>query len=272
MKKFLNSLISDLKKIIVGYGFIASIIVVFLLCFTSVIYRDILNGKEYTVIEILLSEKNFTNMEFSSQSILYTSVSPYITIFLPILSSIPFVTTLCAERSGGNIRFIITRTGKMVYCISKFLSALLSGMLSVMLGFVLYSVAICISFECNIKVSELIKMYIGMAFYGAVSVLPALLLSAFIKNKYVVCCFPFIFMHFYYTIIAKIQDYLFSENMGSTVVKMGFLFPDMLKNILLDYNNVEKLHEYTVIYYSLLTIFTFIGFVVIMNRRFDYGQ
>ena len=111
-----------------------------------------------------------------------------------------------------------------------------------------------------------------MAFYGAVSVLPALLLSAFIKNKYVVCCFPFIFMHFYYTIIAKIQDYLFSENMGSTVVKMGFLYPDMLKNILLDYNNVEKLHEYTVIYYSLLTIFTFIGFAVIMNRRFDYGQ
>lgn len=272
MKKFLNSLISDLNKIIVGYGFIASVVFVFLLCFTSVIYRDILNGKEYTVIEILLSEKNFTNMEFSSQSILYTSVSPYITIFLPILSSIPFVTTLCAERSGGNIRFIITRTGKMVYCISKFLSALLSGMSSVMLGFVLYSVAICISFECNIKVSELIKMYIGMAFYGAVSVLPALLLSAFIKNKYVVCCFPFIFMHFYYTIIAKIQDYLFSENMGSTVVKMGFLYPDMLKNILLDYNNVEKLHEYTVIYYSLLTIFTFIGFVVIMNRRFDYGQ
>ncbi len=272
MKKILNFLISDLKKIIIGYGFIVSIIVVFLLCFTSVIYQDTFTGKEYTVSEIITMKKGFTNIEFSAQSILHTSVSPYITIFLPILSSIPFVTVFCAERIGGNIRFIITRTGKMIYYISKFLSALLSGALSVMFGFILYSIVICMIFKYNGTISELMKMYAGMAFYGAVSVLPALLLSAFIKNKYMVCCFPFIFMHFYYTVIAKIQDYFSSKRMGLIVIKMGFLYPDTLKNILINDNNTVNLSRYVILYYSLLTILTFIGFIVIMDRRLDYGQ
>lgn len=273
MKGLMNCLYIDLKKTIISYGFIVSIMITFLLCFSSVIYTNSFTGKEHTAIEIILTRKQFNMIQFFGREILLTSVSPYITIFLPVLSAIPFVTVFCAERLSGNMRFTITRTNSTLYIISKFISALVSGALSIMLGFVLYSIVICSVFGYNGTISEIVKMYIGMALYGMVSVLPAFFLSAFIKNKYMICCFPFILMHFYYTIISKIQDYFNSKDMGLTVVKMRFLYPDTIKNILLgDTASSLNIVRNEIIYFSALIILSFLGFAIIMNRRFDHGQ
>ena len=273
MKRVIKSIYIELKKTIICYHFIVSMIITFLLCFSSVIYISSFTGKEHTAIEVILTKQQFNMIQFSGKDILFTSISPYITIFLPVLSAIPFVTVFCAERLSGNMRFTITRINSTLYIISKFISALVSGALSVMLGFVLYSIVICSVFGYNGTISEMIKMYIGMAFYGMVSILPAFLLSAFIRNKYMICCFPFILMHFYYTIISKIQDYFNSRDMGMTVVKMVFLYPDMLKNILLGNTNSElNIVRNEIIYFSALTVLSFLGFAIIMKKRFDHGQ
>lgn len=273
MKKLFYCINTELNKTIKSYGFIISIMITFLLCFSSVIYTNSFTGKEHTAIEIILTKKQFNMIQFFGREILLTSVSPYITIFLPVLSAIPFVTVFCAERLSGNMRFTITRTNSTLYIISKFISALVSGALSIMLGFVLYSIVICSVFGYNGTISEIVKMYIGMALYGMVSVLPAFFLSAFIKNKYMICCFPFILMHFYYTIISKIQDYFNSKDMGLTVAKMRFLYPDTIKNILLgDTASELNIVRNEIIYFSALIILSFLGFAIIMNRRFDHGQ
>lgn len=266
MKKILNCIDSDMKKSVFSYGFVLCIFVTFLLCFTSSVYTDS-TGKEYSVLEVMADRNRFGEAFFRSIDILHYSVSPYLTIFLPVLSSIPFVTVFCAERIGGNMRFTITRSGKYTYYISKFLSAVISGGAAVTLGFVLYSGVICCYFTNEATTfSELIKVYIGMGIYGMVSVLPAFFLSSFIKNKYMICCFPFIFMHFYYTTVSKVQDILNAHEKWDVVMKMIFLYPSELKEILFNINTD------TIIYHTALTVAAFIGFTIIMNRRLDYGQ
>lgn len=267
MKIFARGIIVDLKKTVFSYGFILCIIVTFMLCFTSSVYIDSFTTKEYSVLEVMADKQRFGPDSFQSLTILRYSVSPYLTVFLPVLSSIPFVTAFCAERIGGNMRFTITRSGKYTYCFSKFLSAVISGGAAVMLGFVLYSIVICCYFtNADTAVSELIKVYIGMGIYGMVSVLPAFFLSSFIKNKYMICCFPFIFMHFYYTTVSKVQDIFNAKEKWDIVMRMIFLYPSELKEILFNVNTD------TIIYHSALTAAALIGFIIIMNRRFDYGQ
>lgn len=266
MKRIFNCIDSDMKKSVFSYGSVLCIFVTFLLCFTSSVYGDS-TGKEYSVLEVMMDKERFGGVLFRSIDILHYSVSPYLTIFLPVLSSIPFVTVFCAERIGGNMRFTITRSGKYVYYFSKFLSAIVSGGAAVLLGFVLYSIVICCYFTNNdMAVSELIKVYTGMGIYGMVSVLPAFFLSAFIKNKYMICCFPFIFMHFYYTTVSKIQDIFNAHEKWDIVMKMSFLYPSELKEILF------RVNTGSIIYHCALTAAALTGFIIIMNRRLDYGQ
>ena len=99
-----------------------------------------------------------------------------------------------------------------------------------------------------------------------VSVLPAFFLSSFIKNKYMICCFPFIFMYFYYTIVSKIQDMLRANEKYEILTKIIFLYPNELKNIFITHNTD------VVLYNAILSAVTIIGFTLIMNRRFDCGQ
>lgn len=266
MKRILSCIDCDIKRSVFSYGFVLCIFVTFLLCFTSSVYGDS-TGKEYSVLEVMADRERFGRAFLRSIDILHYSVSPYLTIFLPVLSSIPYVTAFCAERIGGNMRFTITRSGKYPYCFSKFLSAVISGGAAVMLGFILYSIAVCCYFaNDDTAVSELIKVYIGMWIYGMVSVLPAFFLSSFIKNKYMICCFPFIFMHFYYTTVSKVQDIFNSHGKDNIVMRMIFLYPSELKEILF------RVNTDLIIYHCALTAAALTGFTIIMNRRLDHGQ
>jgi len=267
MEKIFNSITVELRKTIFSYGFILCIVITCLLCFTSSVYIDGLTGKEYSAFEVIANKSEPVFSLFTSSSLLHASVSPYLTIFIPILSSLPFVTGFCVERLDGNMRFVITRNGKYIYYISKYISAVFSGGIAVMIGFILYSAVICFVFSNeSLSVTELIKMYAGMGIYGIISVLPAFFLSAFIKNKYMICCFPFIFMHFYYTTVSKVQDFFDSRHRWEIVMKMYFLYPSNIKEVLFDFNSE------IIIYHAVLAVAALAGFTVIMNRRLDYGQ
>jgi len=266
MKNTINCLKTDIKKSIFSMGFLICSLSVFLLCFSSVIYTESWSGKEFTALEIIFSKTDNFFFEFSSQNIIRMSVNPYITLFLPVLSSIPFVTSFCAERIGGNMRFIIIRTGKIKYCISKYITSIVSGALIVLTGFILYSIVIITKFGFDGNLLDWLKTFTGISIYGAVSVFPAFILSSFIKNKYMICCFPFIFMHFYYTFITKVQSWLSSKDKLEYIFKISFLWVSDLTNIMFS-KDIRA-----VLFYTATAILSFFCFYIIMNRRIDYGQ
>lgn len=265
MKGFINSTITELRKTVVSYGFLFCLIITFFLCFTSVVYYDRF-GKEYTLIEILSDKQLFKAAGLTNMGVLHNSVSPYLTVFLPVLSSLPFVTVFSAERSGGNIRFIISRTGKRNYYLSKYISALISGGLAVAAGFILFSFVVLLRFEKDGGADEYFKICAGIFVYGIVSVFPAFLLSAVIRNKCILCCFPFILMHFYYTSLSKIQDHFLSSGKVDMVLKMEFLYPSELKDIMF------RTESDIIIYHLVLAAAAFAFFALAMDRRLDRGE
>ncbi len=267
MKKLFRYITTWLYQSLWNRGFFLCALMTCLLCFTSTVYADSLNGKEYTVLEIIAGGEKFHFLSFSSFDILQMSVNPYVTLFLPVLSSVPFVSAFCAERNSGNIRFTIARSGKFGYCSTKFFTALLSGAAVIMLGFSLYSLMICIFFpNPEQMLSDYFKLLIGMGLYGFVSVLPAVLFSAFTANPYIICCFPFILMNLYFTIVSKIQDHLRETENINMLMKMDFLYPSILKDTLFQVNYGA------LIYHAVLVAAVFCGFSLLMNRRCDYGQ
>lgn len=138
-----------------------------------------------------------------------------------------------------------------------------------MLGFVIYGITIYFIFPFdNSTITGFIKSAAGMSLYGAVSVLPAFILSSFIKNKYIICCMPFIIMHFYYTLMAKIKDYLIFSDKSNIIFKMQFLYPNNIRNIF----ETESDRMIIIVFYTLITAASLILFIAIMNRRLDYGE
>ena len=63
MKKVYYSIIIELKKNIINYGFFMCIIITAILCFTSEIYIDPITGQEYSVIAVITNMNQFSSDE-----------------------------------------------------------------------------------------------------------------------------------------------------------------------------------------------------------------
>lgn len=148
--KLLNTIKCDLNKSIINIGFAGAVLLTTVLAFTSSAYTDLATDKSYSVFESLFTlDKNIlrTDPMLSSVLVFRNGLSGYITMFLPIVVAFPFMVSFCAERNNGLMRFTISRTGKLRYYLSKFISALISGGLAVMLGIAVYGIACAVLFQ-----------------------------------------------------------------------------------------------------------------------------
>ena len=147
--KLLSAIKCDLNKSIINIGFAGAVLLTTVLAFTASAYTDLATEKTYSVFESLFTlDKNIlrTDPMLSSVLVFRNGLSGYITMFLPIVVAFPFMVSFCAERNNGLMRFTISRTGKLRYYLSKFISALISGGLAVMLGIVVYGIACAVLF------------------------------------------------------------------------------------------------------------------------------
>lgn len=285
--KTIHSLKIDLNKTILNLGFFLSVLLTIALQFTNQIYVDIESGKTYCVLEVLmkLSRSQIeSDVNLSSLMVLQAGVAGYFVMFIPIIAAFPFIPNFCAERNSGLMRFTIQRTGKLRYYCVKFLSAVLGGGLSVLLGYILFAVLMLILFPdirtynlSKEELSALTDFYIakrlfliglGIFLYGAVSAIPAFLTSSFVKNRYIITCVPFMITYLYSTSLTR----LIYEGMEKG------------KQTLIDLGNTLKPEQITTLYYGdsisrnaiyvnmAFVAVSFFIFVRIMNGRSDMGE
>lgn len=134
--RMIGSLKSDFCKTVKSAGFLAAVIVTFLLCFTENVYVDRTTARSYSVFESLFEldrQIMYRDDGFCSLMIFKNSLTGYSAMFLPILASFPFAVSQSAGRNSGNIRFSIFRAKRMRYYFSKFICCVISGGRGVML-------------------------------------------------------------------------------------------------------------------------------------------
>lgn len=285
--KIIHILKIELWKSIINWGFVFSVLITFCLLFTTQVYTDITDGKTYNVLESYLQLRQdvvYSTPEFASILILQKTLSSYFVMFIPIIAAFPFIPNFCAERNSGLIRYAILRTGKSQYYITKFLSALFSGGFSVLLGYLLFFFVISVTFpsiaDYNLP-NELLSLYIGsnilltialavagVFLYGSISTIPAFLLAAFVKNRYIITCVPFMITYLYSSSLTKlIYDSVLKQNQKQ-INFYTMLKPESI-SCLYRQDNISR---NSMLIFLCFGVACFLIFVLIMNRRRDYGE
>jgi hypothetical protein len=226
-----------------------------------------------------------SDTQFASISVFQNGLGGYISMFLPIVVAFPFMVSFCAERNSGFMRFTISRTGCLRYYLSKFLSVIIGGGLAAMLGYAIYG-AVVYGFFPNInsyqmdefmqemypdgQVSEVLKLLLSAFIYGAITTLPAFLISSFSRNPYLITCVPFLMVYIWNTAINKLVLKAWENDDTELAQKLFDFTPDSSRNIafLTEWNDSA---QRVVIFNSALVVGVIILFSIIMNLRKDRG-
>ena len=286
--RLINSLRCDLNKTLLNIGFLGAVLLTAVLCFTAPTYHDLTTDRSYSVFESFFSFKREfieSDTQFASISVYQNGLGGYISMFLPIIVAFPFMVSFCAERNSGLMRFTISRTGCLRYYLSKFFAVMIGGGLAAMLGYAIYG-AVVYGFFPSInsyeldefyyemhpdsQTAEVLKMLLSAFIYGAVTTLPAFLISSFSRNPYLITCVPFLMVYIWNTAINKLvlkawetEDYELSE-------KLFDFQPDSARRLVYITEWNESAQR-IVIFNSVLVVGVIILFSIIMNLRKDRG-
>ena len=285
--KTIKTLRCDLNKTFVNIGFVGAVGLTFLLCFTAPAYTDSTNQKMYSIFEALFSmDRKFveSHSEFAANTLARSGMNGYITLFLPIIVAFPFMVAFCTERNNGNIRFVIARTGKMRYYLSKFVSCFLCGGFAVLIGISLFMCAMHLLFPPMSSYNMDIEIYGGMAqqselvlnsrylfsnfLNGAIATMPAFFLSSFCKNPYIITCIPFMFTYVWETVMSKLTTSAIDRMDMDSIERIAPFYPSSAQNMFDERTSVAVT---SVIFNTAFVAVFLVGFILIMSRTRDKG-
>lgn len=289
----------NLRKVMTCIGFYACVLLTVLLCFTAQAYYDITENRNYSVIGVLSEftrEEMLADSSFSAYQILSCISSGWLKLFIPIIAAFPLMPLICDERESKCARYFAFRTSKFSFTTGSFLTAMISGGLAVLCGFVLFVVLVYMLFPniseyapalkesaewwlsgtyplfSKLGYSYLIVLdCLEMFLYGTMSAIPALIMTAFMKNKYLVLCIPFFLKYSVmqlHTGILKKAIYNV-ENVNQKLLDiLSVTEPDAIGDI---FSYGETMWR-NVLFHAVLLIAAFALYCIAMNRRADCGE
>lgn len=206
---FNKCLKTQLYKMLISPVPVICAIMIFGLCCITNVYTDADGGKGYSVLTILLLRDPTEAVEGNSvvrENIIRAAMSSWLIMFSPVVCVLPFVKSVSAENSSLK-RFEMQRSGKIAFAASRLVSAVLTSAAAV-----LHSMSIGCFYLSRMA---------GAFIIGALSALPAYIISVFSRNKYMMTCIPFMFFYFYNTLINRLSKG-FSANVGKIVSLFSF--------------------------------------------------
>lgn len=280
----IKSLKCDFQKTLISAGFLAAILVTFLLCFTEDVYVDTSDMRKFSALEALFKfDRSFmeSKSSFCSLSVFKSALSGYSAMFLPILASFPFVFSQSAERNSGNIRFSIFRAKRLKYYFSKFLCGVISGGICVLLGIALFGIFSFFAFprlECYPDLplefyapdgifTEIARKLLSAFIYGCVSTIPSFFLSSFCRNRYIILCVPFLTRFMQDTATKKIIVGTYDNNVYQRVFPFQCYAPSQIP-----YLEAGPMLYSTIAVAAISAVLMLCGYIIIMERRTDKGD
>lgn len=289
----------NLRKVFTGPGFYLCVLFTLILCFTAEVYTDYTHNKVYSVLGLWLGfskEEMLIHTQMSAYEMIRKATGGWLATFMPIVAAFPLLPLLCDESASKNLRYSVHRETKESFLTGRFLTTMVSGGLAVLCGFALFVGAVYLMFPgigaYAPEVRESAEWWIAgtyplfpklgypylvaldameMFLYGAFYAVPALLVSAFLKNKYFVLCIPFFLKYLVNYVYAgtEIKAYESLEAIDErvlTVLKMTD--PDALEGL---FSYGETLWC-NLLLYAVLLLLAFLLYRITMNRRVDFGE
>ncbi len=289
----------NLQKVFTSPGFYLCVLFTVILCFTSEGYIDYVENKTYSVLGVWLAfsrEEMLTNTGMSAYQMLSKVTGGWLPTFIPIVAAFPLLPLLCDEGISKNVRYSVHRETKESFVAGRFLTAMISGGFAVLCGFALFAAAVYLMFpKVGAYAPELretaewwiagtyplfpkfgypylvVMDFVEMFLYGAFFAVPALLVSAFLKNKYFVLCIPFFFKYLVNYVYAGMEIKAY-EAFGTVDERVFTVLsvtdPDALGNL---FSYGETLWR-NLLLHAVLLLFAFLLYHIAMNRRGEFGE
>lgn len=239
--KTCKALKQSMKAVFSSYGMWMAVIASAFLFLTATLVTDG-EGRRYSALQVLFLIRGEWGTQFQSFEVLNLSAirtvgqSAYLAMFLPVVAAFPGIPFLLDELKSGMSRYSIHRSGRYQHYLGHVLAVWLCGGLAVMFGYILAAVPVLAVFPHPGEMQQMLEpvlfdmvvfgnnslawLYsilgdvglllsfgLDMFFYGAFFSLPAILFVGFLRNKYLVLCFPMILLFFYDTVWKKIYNY-----------------------------------------------------------------
>lgn len=227
---------------------------VLLLCCTLYINPE--NGQKYLFISAFYNKDIIERIHLGAidlKSIFLGYDSGYLWMFASIIVNFPCLINQKTER------FLIFRTGKNRYIFGKYFSNLILSGFMMTISYFIFLIICMILVKENLFDIYAFKKLVSVFLWGMYMAIPGLILSEYIRNKYLILCIPFVINYFMCTFITKIVKYDIHK----------FFAPDSFQILLLTEN------KQIIVSSIILTVLIIIGVVnrkILFERRLDCGQ
>ncbi|MCH5280291.1 MAG: hypothetical protein J1E61_02390 [Lachnospiraceae bacterium] len=221
----MQNIVTEIKKSLYLPFFILSCFGVVLVCLLSEGYTS-LGGKSYTIMELLLflsKDTMLTDVSLNRYEIWMKGIGTWTQLLLPFLLSIGYLYDISNEKLTGMHRLILVRENNLGYCISKTISAMLSGGIIMFVGYAIFGAIIFIKFPSiqeypvdylNMYMESFygfqeffggLKRCIGIFLYGMCINIFAYFVSIIFVDKYILLCLPIMMKYIWGQTILKIE-------------------------------------------------------------------
>lgn len=288
----------DMSKALTGCGFWVCAVFTVILCFSANIYTDTIKNDRYSAFSALRAfdrEFMLSDMLFCSFNVIMQAAGSWLPMFIPIISAFSFVPIMCDEYESRSVRFEIFRTSRTSYHISRFVTSFLCGGLAVTIGYAAFSGLSCILFPSindypqaekemfiellsdsfpelvSTEMIPILKILGSMFLYGAVSALPAVTLTAVIRNKYLVLCIPFFLKYALGQLCMKLQSQTLADytNIDEKLLRIvAIIHPDGLAHLTQAGENTIAV----LVYNGIFVLILLSVYLIIQTRRTDCGE
>lgn len=200
----MNNFFLFFKRVTTNKIYWLSVLAAFLLLMCSIVYTDSLTGERFIFIDLFYNKVPQEALEFgmiSIKGILLGRDTSYLWMFCPIIVGVPCILTQKVER------FVLFRTSKNSYFLSKYICNLVLGGVIILNAYLLFAViGMTLSQEAIWDIYFEQKLA-SVFCWGMINTIPGILLSEFIHNKYLILCVPFVLNYFVCNFLSTIIPY-----------------------------------------------------------------
>ena len=242
---------SEIKKNLYLPVFLLSCLGVALICCFSEGYMSI-NGKHYTIMELLLflhRETMLAEISLNRYEIWKQGIGTWSQLLFPLLLSIGYLVMLSCEKKTGFNRLLLTRENNIKYCVSKLLSAMISGGIIILCGYLLFGLIVYMRFPAVQEYSaEQLDYYmgihpdfhevlwigkrcVGIFLYGMGVNVFAYFVSVWFTDQYILCCLPIMLKYILDRAVTKIVTDAMSHDWDTLLTLGSSLYLENLLNI-----------------------------------------
>lgn len=242
--------IYEIKKCMnIPFLIMSSICVAFVCCLSECYITA--DGKAFTIIEILLFTKAdtlLTDVSLNRYEVWTRGIGYWTQILLPLLLSAGYLYVYSIEKQTKYNQFIIIRESKLLYCMSKMISIMVSGFVVMLMGYLLFFCIVYFKFPSISDFSEqekesylglhqsfneenlIISRFLKISLYGLCLNSFSYLISVFFVDRYILICLPIMLKYILTQLISKIEIDAINNNSEKILMCCSYFKMESLLN------------------------------------------